>query len=75
MHNYNHNTTITTGNHSVSNTCNVGMSDLPDIYICTTKAQELRAYISGKSLMPMLQLICYIALWQLESGSSQKTLS
>ena len=33
--------------------CNMGMSHLPDMY-----ARGLRAYISGKSRVPMLQLIC-----------------
>ena len=37
------------------------MSDLPDMY-----AQSPMAYISGKSQVPMLQLICNIALWQAE---------
>ena len=37
----------------VCNGCNMAMRDLPDMY-----AQSLRAYISGKSLMPMLQLLC-----------------
>ena len=33
------------------NTCNMGTHDLPDIYTL-----RLRVYISGKSLLPMLQL-------------------
>ena len=33
--------------------CSMGTRDLPDTY-----AQSLRAYISGKSRVPMLQLIC-----------------
>ena len=31
----------------------MGTSDLPEMYV-----QSLRAYISGKSRVPMLQLIC-----------------
>ena len=42
----------------VCSSCNVGMSDLPEIY---TRAQghspSVSAYISGKSQVPMLQLI------------------
>ena len=34
------------------NTCNIGVHDLPDIYTL-----GLRAYISGKSLVPMLQIL------------------
>ena len=33
--------------------CNMGKRDLPDMY-----AQSPRAYISGKSRVHMLQLIC-----------------
>ena len=43
----------------VCNSCNIGTSDLPDMYV----ARGLRAYISGKSRVPMLQLLCNIALW------------
>ena len=32
--------------------CNMGMSDLPEMYA------QRQAYISGKSRVPMLQLIC-----------------
>ena len=48
----------------ICDSCNMGTSDLPDMYlICMPKAQGsqargLRSYISGKSLVPMLQLIC-----------------
>ena len=38
---------------STCNSCNMGMRDLPDMY-----ARRLRAYISGKSRVHMLQLIC-----------------
>jgi len=34
----------------------MGTSDLPDT--CMPKAQGLQAYISGKSQVPMLQLLC-----------------
>ena len=37
----------------VANSCNMGTSDLSDMYV-----QGLRAYISGKSRVPLLQLIC-----------------
>ena len=40
---------------------------------CELQAQGLRAYISGKSQVPMLQLINYIAFWQIESSLSQKS--
>ena len=53
---------------SVCNSCNIGTSDLPDMY-----AQSPRAYISGKSRVPMLQPICNIALWRAEVSSSQKS--
>ena len=36
-----------------SNSCNMGTRDLPDMY-----ARGLRAYISGKSRVHMLQVIC-----------------
>ena len=35
----------------------MGTSDLPDMY-CMPKARGVRAYISGKSRVPILQLIC-----------------
>ena len=50
-----HVTTIT------CDSCNMGTSDLPDMYAlspCMPSALGLRAYISGKSLVPMLQPIC-----------------
>ena len=37
----------------VCNSCNIGTRDLPDMY-----ARGLRAYISGKSRVHMLQVIC-----------------
>ena len=37
----------------VNMSCNMGMRDLPDMY-----AQGLRAYITGKSRLPMLQVRC-----------------
>ena len=36
----------------IHNTCNMDTRDLPDMY-----ALGLQAYISGKSLVPMLQLL------------------
>ena len=36
----------------------MGTSDLPDMYARGLQAQGLRAYILGKSQVPMLQLIC-----------------
>ena len=36
--------------------------------ICMPKTQGLRAYISGNLQVPMLLLICNIALWLAESG-------
>ena len=33
--------------------CNIGTTEFPDMYVCP---QGLFAYISGKSLVPMLQL-------------------
>jgi len=42
------------------NSCNMGTRDLPDIYAQSPRAagRGLRAYISGKSRVHMLQLIC-----------------
>ena len=40
-----------------SNSCNMGTRDLPDMY-----ARSPRAYISGKSQVHMLQVICLPAL-------------
>ena len=37
--------------------CNMGTRDLPDMYALGPLAQGLSVYISGKSLMPMLQLL------------------
>ena len=37
----------------ICNSCNMGTRDLPDMY-----ARGLRAYISGKSRVHMLQVIC-----------------
>ena len=56
---------------STCNSCNIGTSDLPDMY-CMPKARGpqargLRAYILGKSLVPMLQLICNITPGELKS--------
>ena len=53
--------------HVLCNSCNIGTSDLPDVY-----AQSPRAYISGKSRVPKLQLICNIAQ-RAEVSSSQKS--
>ena len=40
--------------------CNMGMSDLPDMYAQRPRAAgpRLRAYISGKLQVPILQMIC-----------------
>ena len=34
------------------------MRDLPDMYVAMPKAQGIRAFISGKSQMHMLQVLC-----------------
>jgi len=43
----------------ISNSCSMGTRDLPDIYALALgpNGPRARAYISGKSLLPMLQLI------------------
>ena len=38
-------------------TCNMCTRDLPDMYALSPRACGPRAYISGKSLVPMLQLL------------------
>ena len=43
-------------NQVVYNTCNMGTRGLPDIYTLRLVALVLWVYISGKPLMPMLQL-------------------
>ena len=40
------------------NSCNMGTRDLPDMYARGPQARGLRAYISGKSRVHMLQVIC-----------------
>ena len=44
----------------ICDSCNMGTSDLSDAYAQSPRATglRLRAYISGKSRVPMLQLIC-----------------
>ena len=42
----------------VCNSCNMGTRDLPDMYARGPQARGLRAYISGKSRVHMLQVIC-----------------
>ena len=44
----------------ICNGCNMDMSDLPDTYALSSWAVAIGiwAYISGKSQVPMLQLIC-----------------
>ena len=42
---------------ALCDSCNMDTSDLPDMY-AQSQAQGLRAYIPGKSRVPMLQLIC-----------------
>ena len=42
--------------------CNIGTSDLPDMYALRPAALGLWAYISGKSLVPMLQLL-YVCMY------------
>ena len=37
--------------------CNIGTHDLPEMYALGPVALGLWAYISGKSLVPMLQLL------------------
>ena len=41
-----------------SNSCNMGTRDLPDMYARSPRAAGPRAYISGKSRVYMLQVIC-----------------
>ena len=43
----------------ICNSCNIGTSDLPDMYALSRRAcgPQAWAYISGKSLVPMLQLL------------------
>ena len=41
---------------AVHDSCNVGTSGLPDIYTLGPAALMLWVYISGKPLVPMLQL-------------------
>ena len=41
----------------IHNTCNMAIRDLPDMYALGPAALRLRAYISGKSPMAMLQLL------------------
>ena len=36
----------------------MGARDLPDMYTRSSRAAGLRAYISGESQAPMLQVIC-----------------
>ena len=55
------------------NSCNIGTSDLPDMYAQGLQGRGLRAYISDKSRVPMLQLIGNITLWWAEVSSSQKS--
>ena len=38
-------------------TCNMYARDLPDMYALSPRACGPRVYISGKSLVPMLQLL------------------
>ena len=49
------------GNKVIHNTCNMALCDLPDMYTQSLRAcgaaLGLRVYISGKSLMAMLQLL------------------
>ena len=40
----------------VHNSCNMGTRGLPDIYTLSPRAVVLLVYISGKPLVPMLQL-------------------
>ena len=46
--------TFTHPNDSTSNNCNIGTSDLPDMY-----ARSLKACISGKLLVPITTTTCY----------------
>ena len=47
--------------HLTGISCNMGRRDLPDMYAQGPQARGLRAYISGKSRLPMLQVICIIS--------------
>ena len=42
----------------LSNSCNMGARDLPDMYARSPRATGPRAYISGKSRASMLQVLC-----------------
>ena len=48
-------------NNELCNSCNMGMRDLSDMYSLITQSCSLRAYISGKSKVPMVQVICIIS--------------
>ena len=55
----------------LSNSCNMGARDLPDMY-----ARGMRAYISGKSRAHMLQVICITSVrGRALSSSSQLILT
>ena len=43
---------------AICNGCSMAMGDLPDVYARGPWAQGLRAYISGKSQIAMLQVSC-----------------
>ena len=43
------------GNKVIHNICNMAIHDLPDMYALSPSAFKLRAYISGKFPIPMLQ--------------------
>ena len=47
----------------------MGMGDLPDVYVCTympkaqgPEAQGMRAFISNKSQIHILQVLCYTSI-------------
>ena len=46
-------TSVRVDMYRIRNSCNMGTRDLPDMY-----ARGLRAYISGESRAPMLQVLC-----------------
>ena len=56
----------------IYNSCNIGTSDLPDMYAQTQRTAGPRA--EGMQANHEL-LICNIALWRAEVSSSRKSLS
>ena len=48
-------------NIELCNSCNKGIRDLSDMYSLITQSCNLRAYISGKSKVPMVQVLCIVS--------------